>query len=49
MEVGTFLRATLRRWWIVLLVVVLAAAVAFGATLGTKDTYDGSVVLTVPA
>jgi capsular polysaccharide biosynthesis protein len=48
-EVGTFLRATLRRWWIVLLVVVLAGAVAFVATLGTKDTYDGAVVLTVPA
>ncbi len=48
MEVGTFLRATLRRWWIVVLVVVLAAGVALIAKSGTKNTYDGSVVLTVP-
>jgi capsular polysaccharide biosynthesis protein len=49
LEVAPFLRATLRRWWLVLLVVVLGAGVAFLLTRNTKDTYDGTVVLTVPA
>jgi uncharacterized protein involved in exopolysaccharide biosynthesis len=48
-EVATFLRATLRRWWVVLLVMLLAAGGAFLYTRDTKDTFHGSVVLTVPA
>ncbi len=49
MEVATFLKAALRWWWIAVLVAALAAAGAYLVTRNTKDSYDASIVVTVPA
>ena len=49
MEIRQYVRGLLSRMWIVVLVTFLAAGAAYAAVRDTKDTYAGTVTVTVPA
>jgi uncharacterized protein involved in exopolysaccharide biosynthesis len=49
MEIRQYVRGLLSRLWIVVLVTLIAGGVAYAAVRDTKDTYAGTVNVTVPA
>lgn len=49
MEIGTYVKGLLTKAWIVLLLAVLAGAGAYVAERGTRDAYQATVNVTVPA
>jgi len=49
MEIRQYVRGLFSRMWIVVLVTFLAAGAAYAAVRDTKDTYAGTVTVTVPA